>query len=352
MVAVEDLVAREASGVLEVTGSPSGAIYLDGGRIAFARASWVPGLAARLRAVCPALPPGAPAEPVGDADDAAIAGLAVQRGDLTPAALHELIASVVVDAFLVLTIPVALDSFVDAIRFTSTRTYWTDVFPRFGLEPVRGEALRRAERMAGHGLAPTTEVTLRDLRGPAAVLTREQWAVASQIGNRASGRELAARRGAALSDTMDCLGSLAQAGLCGPVRVPRRGQPRRPAVRVVPPGQYAEPSAEPFARPPAPQPPAADPAVPGPFGPGHAGPSHRAADHQFAPEHPLAVNHFPADHHPADHHPAEPFGRADRLPSRHPVQEHFARAERPVTAAQPPPVDLLRQVLNGLKKLS
>src|SRR3981081_1475183 len=37
MTAVEDLTAREASGVLEVTGSPSGAIYLDGGRSAFAR---------------------------------------------------------------------------------------------------------------------------------------------------------------------------------------------------------------------------------------------------------------------------------------------------------------------------
>ena len=48
MTAVEDLVAREASGVLEVTGSPSGTIYLDGGRVTFARASWVPGLAARL----------------------------------------------------------------------------------------------------------------------------------------------------------------------------------------------------------------------------------------------------------------------------------------------------------------
>ena len=39
MTAVEDLMAREASGVLEVTGNPSGAFYLDGGRIAFARAS-------------------------------------------------------------------------------------------------------------------------------------------------------------------------------------------------------------------------------------------------------------------------------------------------------------------------
>ena len=32
MTALDDLVSREASGVLEVTGSPSGAVYLDGGR--------------------------------------------------------------------------------------------------------------------------------------------------------------------------------------------------------------------------------------------------------------------------------------------------------------------------------
>ena len=65
MTAVEDLVAQEASGVLEVTGSPSGAFYLDGGRIAFARASWVPGLAARLRAIRPALAASGNCRPAG-----------------------------------------------------------------------------------------------------------------------------------------------------------------------------------------------------------------------------------------------------------------------------------------------
>ena len=66
MTALDDLVTREASGVLDVTGSPSGAVYLDGGRIAFARASWVPGLAARLRAISPALDG---LGETGDADD-------------------------------------------------------------------------------------------------------------------------------------------------------------------------------------------------------------------------------------------------------------------------------------------
>ena len=119
------------------TGSPSGAIYLDGGRIAFARASWVPGLAARLRAISPALAGFAEVSPgreADDADDAAVAGLALQRGYLTAAGLHELIRSIVVDAFLVLTVPLAADSPVAAIRFTSTRTYWTEMFPRLGID--------------------------------------------------------------------------------------------------------------------------------------------------------------------------------------------------------------------------
>ena len=297
MTALKDLVAREASGVLDVTGSPSGAIYLDGGRIAFARASWVPGLAARLRAISPALagfaevPPGREAD---DADDAAVAGLARQRGYLTAAGLHELIRSIVVDAFLVLTVPLATDSPVAAIRFTSTRTYWTEMFPRLGIDLVREEAYRRAERLAEHGLAPTTAVALCDLRAPAAVLTREQWAVACRIGAHASALDVAARRGTALIDTLDCLGSLTRAGLCAPVRASGRGQPS-----------------------------ARGPARGRPAGP-------------------------PAQQAPA---PSEMPGH---LPGRHPAPDRPA-PDRPawtVGTGQAPTVDVLRQVLNGLKKLS
>jgi hypothetical protein len=284
MAAVEDLAAREASGVLEVTGNPSGAFYLDGGRIAFARSSWVPGLAARLRALRPALPGLGELPTDRDADDAAIAGFAVQRGYLTAAGLHELIRSIVVDAFLVLTIPLAMDSPVAAMRFASTRTYWTEMFPRLGIDLVRGEAFRMAERMAEHGLAPTTTVALCALRAPAAVLTREQWAVACRIGAHASALDLAERGGTALSDTLECLGSLTQAGLCAPVRVSGRGQPSS-------------------------------------RGPGRARPA------GLSPE-PAAAQH---------------------LPARYPAQDHPARPGGP---GQAPTVEILRQVLNGLRKLS
>jgi hypothetical protein len=288
MTALEDLVTRGASGVLEVAGSPSGSVYLDGGRIAFARASWVPGLAARLRAISPELAGPGEMSSGSDEDDTAVAGFAVQGGYLTAAGLQELIRSIVVDAFLVLTIPLAMDSPVAAIRFTSTRTYWTEMFPRLAVGLVREEALRRAERLAEQGLAPTTAVALCDLRAPSAVLTREQWAVACRIGAHASALDLAARRGAALIDTLECLGSLTRAGLCAPVRASGRGQP---PSRVPGRGRQNGPSSQP---------------------------------------------------------PAQPESTG-RLPPRYPAQDYPGWTGG---SGEPPSVEILRQVLNGLKKLS
>jgi hypothetical protein len=278
-----------------VTGSPAGAVYLDGGRIAFARASWVPGLAARLRAISPALDglgetsSGGDVDDPDDVDDAAVAGLAVQGGYVTAAGLRGLIQSIIVDAFLVLTIPLAADSPVATIRFTSTRTYWPETFPRLGVDLVREEAFRRAARLAEHGLAPTTAVALCDLRAPSAVLTREQWAVACRIGAHASALDLAARRGAALIDTLDCLGSLTRAGLCAPVRASGR---RQPSSR----------------------------------GPGRPRPTGRSAQQVPAPSE-----------------------APERLPERHPAQD---RPAWNVGTGQAPTVEVLRQVLDALKKLS
>lgn len=359
MAAVEDLVAREASGVLEVTGDPSGAIYLDGGRIAFAGSSWVPGLAARLRAIAPAVANLRPLSSGRDSDDASLAGYAVQHGYLTPAALHELIRSTVIDAFLVLTVPLSADSPVAAIRFTSTRTYWTEMFPRLDFGLVRGEALRRAERMAEHGLSPTTAVALRDLRAPAAVLTREQWAVACQIGEHASALDLAARRGAGLSDTIDCLGKLTEAGLCGPVRISGRARQLTRGLRPVPPPP-PPPPAPPAGVPPVQTLPArvppvhATPASPAPVPPAPAGrmagerepaqaPILRAAPAQAAPVQAPSVQAPSVQWTPGEQMPA------GLLPFRHPGQDVPPRSERPVTQA--PTMDILRQVLSGLRKL-
>ena len=56
------------------------------------------------------------------------------------------------------------------------------------------------------------------------MLTREQWAVASQIMGNSSARDLALRHGTALADMTECLGSLTRAGVCAPVRVRERRQ--------------------------------------------------------------------------------------------------------------------------------
>jgi hypothetical protein len=249
---VEDLVAREASGVLEVTGMPSGVIYLDGGHIVYARASWVPRLAVRLRAIAPSHSGTAEPWPGQDADDAESARLAVRHGYLTTAGLHELIMSVVAEAFLVLTTPLAPDSFVAGIRFTPMPVYWADLFPRLDVDAVSREAVGRAERMAACGLAPTTAVAPRDLTAPSAVLTRELGAVACQIGERVTARELAMRRGASLADTVHCLDSLVKAGLCVPVWAGgRHAAAERLPVRTPDPawsrrsaGPFQSPSAE------------------------------------------------------------------------------------------------------------
>ena len=297
MAMIDDLATGKASGVLEVAGNPSGAIYLDGGRIAYARASWVPGLAIRLRAIVPSLT--GTGEPLLG-EDAAVAALAVRHGYLTTDELHELIGSVIVEAFLVLTIPLAADSPVGAVRFTPASVCWSDLFPRLGIDVVRGEAVSRAEAMAACGLAPTTAVAPRDLAAPSAVLTPEQWAVACQIGDRASARELAMRRGASLSDMVRCLGSLVRAGLCVPVQPARRGRyPYGPA-----------PSAPPRA---------AHPDVPP-----------RATQ----PWASLAV-------------PSPGWPVTERLQVR-PACDPAWRTVRP---ARPPSVEVLRQVLNGLRRL-
>ena len=237
---VEDLVTREATGVLEVTGVPSGIIYLDGGHIAYARASWVPGLAVRLRAIAPSLSGTVEPWPGQDADDAESARLAVRHGYLTTAGLRELIGSVVAEAFLVLTTQLAPDCLVTGIRFTPIPVYWADLFPRLEVDAVRRQAASRAEQMAACGLAPTTAVAPRDLAAPSAVLTREQWAVACQIGDRVTAGELAMRRGASLADTVHCLDSLVKAGLCVPVWAGGRGHAAAECLPSRPPEHAAE----------------------------------------------------------------------------------------------------------------
>jgi hypothetical protein len=380
MAMVEDLVMREASGVLEVMGIPSGVIYLDGGCIAYARASWVPGLAARLRAIAPSLSGTVDPEPGKDADDAESARLAVRHGYLTTAGLHELIGSVVAEAVAVLTVPLAPDCFVAGIRFTPVSTCWPDLFPRLGMDAVQQEAARQAERMAACGLAPTTPVAPRDLAAPCAVLAREQWAVACQIGSRASARDLAMRSGASLADTVQCLGSLVRAGLCAPVLTAGRGYAaaaRGPvpsaadweptsAARVPTAAHDHVPAATPALSVPAVEAVEAAATIPGPGAAALAVPA-AAVLVPAAPEATATVPATPALAVPA---PALPTATpvpgvpaqavavasvpaaellAERMPTR---PRDTAWPRPPASPGQPPSPELLRKVLNGLYRLS
>ena len=360
MAVIEDLVAGAESGVLEIEGNPSGQIYLEDGHITFARASWVPGLAARLRAIAPSLDNGE-SPPSQETDDAITAGLVLRHGYVTMARLHEIIESIVVDAFLVLTIPLMADSPVAGIHFRPAVFTPTELFPRLTLDLVRGEAIKRAEEMAEYGLAPTTAVAPRDLAASATVLTREQWAVACQIGDRVSARELAMRRGASLSDTVQCLGSLVSAGLCAPVLGGRRGlvapsavprQDRRDgqvALPAAPPRERRNDQIAPAVPPPARRAPkraaskSAPPAVP---------PQARRAPRQATPKPAPPAVAPPARRAPKraalEAAPAPVSLQPRRVPG---TALELAGAHRAAGNYQPPSVDVLRQVLSGLRKL-
>jgi hypothetical protein len=329
MAVIEDLVTEAESGVLEIDGDPAGRVYLEGGQITYARASWVPGLAARLRAIAPSLDEGdsPPNEVAEDTGDVAIARLVVRHGYLTEAGLQELIESIVVDAFLVLTIPLAGDSPVAATHFTPTRTRSSELFPRLTLDVVRAEAVRRAEEMADFGLAPTTTVAPRDLAASVTVLTREQWAVACLIGDRVSARELAMRRGASLSDTVHCLGSLVNAGLCAPVHGSVRG---RAALPPVPP-QAGSPQSGPMQAV-VPQAVVPQAVLPQP-GPPQAVPPRVRHDGR------VALPPVPRQAVPPQVRRV-PGGALER-----------SRSHRLASSYEPPSMDLLRQVLSGLRQL-
>ncbi len=413
MAVIEDLVEAGESGVLEIEGDPSGRIYLEDGHITFARASWVPGLAARLRAIAPSLDDGE-SSPSPETDDAIAAGLVLRHGYLTMAGLHEIIESIVVDAFLVLTIPLMADSPVAGIHFRPAVFAPTDLFPRLTLDLVRSEAIRGAELMAEYGLEPTTAVAPRDLASSATVLTREQWAVACQIGDRVSARELAMRRGASLSDTVHCLGSLVRAGLCAPVRVgghrhaappavpeqarrvpeQARRVPARPALEAAPPtvpqqakrdgrvalpavpvraqrdGRVAPPAAPAKARR-APARAALEAAPPAAPPKARRAPARAALETAPAPPAASAAPAAPAKARRAPARAALEAAppvvppKARRAPARAaleaapaapadppPARRVPARPQGTVSKHEPPSMDVLRQVLDGLRQLS
>jgi hypothetical protein len=105
--ALARLAQRRVSGILEIEGNPAGTIYLNQGQITFARASWIPGLGARLpgalrsparRLRSPAVAPELIADP--DRPDRDIGSVLVRRKYLSRGALQAILYSIIVDAAL------------------------------------------------------------------------------------------------------------------------------------------------------------------------------------------------------------------------------------------------------------
>jgi hypothetical protein len=208
------------SGVLEIEGNPDGTVYFDQGEITFARASWIPDLGTRLRGALPlttALEDVLGQDELGGAAGAGDLGAAlIQRNLIARDALAALLRSVIVDAVLALTLPLADGSAVSDIRFEAPGAHWAAGFGRLSVASVRAEAAALGGELARYGLTYTTPVRLCDLAEGSAMLTREQWASACRISGPASPLDLAWRHGMALYEALGCVGELVEAGLCAP----------------------------------------------------------------------------------------------------------------------------------------
>ena len=165
---LESLCRKGASGVLEVEGNPAGAIYLDQGQITFARSSWVPDLTARL---CGALRPSPELRTFlrgSDQSDRNSGALLVRRGYMSENDLRSILRSAVIDALIVLTMPLSGGSSVLDIRFEAPSAHWAAAFLCLSLESVQPDVSRRAAQMARAGVAHTAPIALRDLDRPSA----------------------------------------------------------------------------------------------------------------------------------------------------------------------------------------
>jgi hypothetical protein len=259
----------------------------------------------------------------GDRPDRDIGTILIQRNYLSRAELQQIVRSVVVDAIIVLTTSSDEDAFISDVRFTAPVAHWAGNYSCLDFGAVQAEATRRAGRMARSGLSRTTPVQLHDLARPAAVLSRQQWAVACTIDGAWSAQDLAWQCGLALYEAIEDVGALVEAGLCVPC----------PAEAPAPRGP--EPELEP-----------ASAILPAPVS---------LASVPLAPVPPASVSPAPS----AQPSAAVPLPRrtqrtrAVTAPPALVAEGSAAAAELPASADYtPPPTELLRRVLDGLRRNS
>ncbi len=332
--ALETLAAQRASGILEIDGDPAGTIYFDQGQITCARASWIPDIGARLLG---ALQPAEELDLLTGADepDRDIGTYLVQRDYLTIAELATLLRSVVVDTTIALTALSDKDVFISDIRFVPAGAHWAAAFSCLDVGSVLAEARIRADRMARHGLTRITPVRLRDLGRPSAVLSRSQWALASAIDGTASAQDLAWRCGLALYETIETISALIAADLCQPdATVPA---PPSPLTQWFGPPPSAPPSMA--------APPGVPPALTAPA------PLPRRPEPSPMPSAPLASAPMPRRTEPGRmlSATAEVNG-TDGVPATRPPLPAGLELAPAGFPATPAPPDLLRRVLEGLRR--
>ena len=164
---LEGLALKDVAGILEIDGNPDGAIYLDHGHITHARSSWTPNLMTRLRGT---LRPAAEARELlcgEDRPEADLGAVLIARSYLTEGGLQAILRSIVVDAIMVLTVPLAEQASVAGIRFESAKKHWAESFCRLPVHVARAEAIGRAERMASALPLATRQVRNRHRGGQA-----------------------------------------------------------------------------------------------------------------------------------------------------------------------------------------
>ena len=86
----------------------------------------------------------------------------LRLGYLSRDQLRAILRSVVVDAMIALTVPLAGEATVTAIRSEAPQAHWAAAFSQLRVATVRAEARARAERMGRCGAALTAPVTLYD----------------------------------------------------------------------------------------------------------------------------------------------------------------------------------------------
>jgi hypothetical protein len=213
---LEGLALQGASGALEIDGSPSGTIYLERGHITFARTSWSPDLGTRLASMLAPVTELRDLLESADQPDGDLGEILVGRGFVTRDELAATLESVVVDAVLVLTVPLTDESSVADIRLESPRPHWAASFHQVRVDAARAQAVSTASRLARYDIPRTAGLELRDVSSGRVVLTQAQWAVASKIDGALNAWDLAWQCGLSLADTFEAVGALAQAGLCAP----------------------------------------------------------------------------------------------------------------------------------------